>query len=126
MPGKGDLPRPPSGPAVVIPRYTEISSCKPHEQLDTWGVGPGASRLFRRPQTRPYSWRDGGLVALLLAMAFAISSGLPQAGIYCAIVTGFLISALGVELSDRRADGRTPWSCPIIARTASTGCSCPR
>jgi sulfate permease, SulP family len=37
-----------------------------------------------------------GLVALPLAMAFAISSGMtPQAGIYCAIVTGFLISALG-------------------------------
>ena len=37
-----------------------------------------------------------GLVALPLAMAFAISSGVtPQAGIYCAIVTGFLISALG-------------------------------
>lgn len=37
-----------------------------------------------------------GLVALPLAMAFAISSGLsPQAGIYCAVVTGFLISALG-------------------------------
>jgi SulP family sulfate permease len=37
-----------------------------------------------------------GLVALPLAMAFAISSGLsPQAGIYCAIITGFLISALG-------------------------------
>ena len=37
-----------------------------------------------------------GLVALPLAMAFAISSGLsPQAGIYCAIVTGFIISALG-------------------------------
>jgi SulP family sulfate permease len=37
-----------------------------------------------------------GLVALPLAMAFAISSGLtPQAGIYCAIVTGFLISGLG-------------------------------
>jgi len=37
-----------------------------------------------------------GLVALPLAMAFAITSGLtPQAGIYCAIVTGFLISALG-------------------------------
>ena len=36
------------------------------------------------------------LVALPLAMAFAIASGLtPQAGIYCAIVTGFLISALG-------------------------------
>jgi SulP family sulfate permease len=37
-----------------------------------------------------------GLVALPLAMAFAIASGLaPQQGIYCAIVTGFLISALG-------------------------------
>ncbi|MGH9499949.1 MAG: SulP family inorganic anion transporter [Terriglobales bacterium] len=37
-----------------------------------------------------------GLVALPLAMAFSIASGLtPQAGIYCAVVTGFLISALG-------------------------------
>src|SRR6266481_2753828 len=37
-----------------------------------------------------------GLVALPLAMAFAIASGLsPQAGLYCAIVTGFLISLLG-------------------------------
>ena len=37
-----------------------------------------------------------GLVALPLAMAFAIASGLaPAAGIYCAIITGFLISALG-------------------------------
>jgi SulP family sulfate permease len=55
---------------------------------------------------RDYSWHvfgsdvaagvTVGLVALPLAMAFAISSGLPpQAGIYCAIVTGFLISALG-------------------------------
>jgi SulP family sulfate permease len=37
-----------------------------------------------------------GLVALPLAMAFAISSGVaPQAGIYTAVVAGFLISALG-------------------------------
>src|SRR3984957_1779051 len=37
-----------------------------------------------------------GLVALPLAMAFAISSGVPpQAGLYCAVITGFLISALG-------------------------------
>ena len=37
-----------------------------------------------------------GLVALPLAMAFAISSGVPpQSGIYCAIVAGFIISALG-------------------------------
>lgn len=37
-----------------------------------------------------------GLVALPLAMAFAISSGVPpQAGLYCAVVAGFLISAVG-------------------------------
>ena len=37
-----------------------------------------------------------GLVALPLAMAFAIASGLsPQAGIYCAVVTGFIVSLLG-------------------------------
>src|SRR6478752_4366415 len=37
-----------------------------------------------------------GLVALPLAMAFSIASGLsPQAGIYCAVVTGVLVSALG-------------------------------
>src|SRR6266480_6404840 len=42
-----------------------------------------------------------GLVALPLAMAFAIASGVPpQAGLYCAIVTGFLISA-----QEPRADG---------------------
>ena len=55
---------------------------------------------------RAYSWRlfardavagvTVGFVALPLAMAFAISSGLsPQAGIYCAVITGFVISALG-------------------------------
>jgi SulP family sulfate permease len=37
-----------------------------------------------------------GLVALPLAMAFAISSGVsPEAGLYCAVVAGFLISSLG-------------------------------
>jgi SulP family sulfate permease len=37
-----------------------------------------------------------GLVALPLAMAFAIASGVPpQNGIYCAVVAGFAISALG-------------------------------
>ena len=37
-----------------------------------------------------------GVVALPLAMAFAISSGVPpQAGIYTAIMAGFIVSALG-------------------------------
>src|SRR6266487_3671605 len=49
-----------------------------------------------------------GLVALPLAMAFAIASGLtPQSGIYCAVITGFLISALGgINDPDRRPDER--------------------
>src|SRR6202142_3012294 len=55
---------------------------------------------------RSYTWRKFvadilagmtvGLVALPLAMAFAIASGVPpQSGLYCAIVAGFAISALG-------------------------------
>jgi SulP family sulfate permease len=37
-----------------------------------------------------------GFVALPLAMAFAIASGLPpQAGLYTAVVTGFIVSTLG-------------------------------
>ncbi len=41
-----------------------------------------------------------GLVALPLAMAFAISSGMsPQSGIYTAMIAGFLISALGGSMT---------------------------
>src|SRR5947209_18023414 len=60
-----------------------------------------------------------GLVALPLAMAFAIASGLtPQAGIYCAIVTGFLISALGGSKTQTRGVPQAPlWSSsPALSR----------
>jgi MFS superfamily sulfate permease-like transporter len=70
-----------------------------------------------------------GLVALPLAMAFAIASGSnPQAGIYCAIVTGFLISALGG--SKTQIGGRPALSSSLLPGsslpTESTGCSCVR
>jgi SulP family sulfate permease len=43
-----------------------------------------------------------GLVALPLAMAFAISSGLsPQAGLYCAVVTALQAGARRIALPDR-------------------------
>src|SRR3954469_11104614 len=61
-----------------------------------------ASLLALRQYSRSMLGRDMiagitvGLVALPLAMAFSIASGLsPQAGIYCAVVTGFIISGLG-------------------------------
>jgi SulP family sulfate permease len=62
---------------------------------------PKSFLLFKK-----YSWHQFaidllagvtvGLVALPLAMAFAIASGVPpQLGLYCAVIAGFLISALG-------------------------------
>lgn len=61
-----------------------------------------ASVLALRGYTREDFRHDGlagvavGLVALPLAIAFAIASGVsPQAGLACAIVTGFIISAAG-------------------------------
>src|ERR1700684_4397612 len=59
-----------------------------------------------------------GLVALPLAMAFAIASGLtPQAGIYCAIVTGFLISALGGSETEVGGAGRA--AAVVVCRNGS-------
>lgn len=76
-------------------------------------VSDGPDPHSRRPPLpklvialRTYSWADFtadvaagvtvALVALPLAMAFAIASGLPpETGIYCAIVTGAIISVFG-------------------------------
>ena len=62
---------------------------------------PKSVQCLRNYSLRTVLW-DGvagvtvGLVALPLAMAFAIASGVPpESGLYCAIVAGFLISALG-------------------------------
>src|SRR5262245_52108918 len=63
---------------------------------------PESINSFRRGYTRRDFAGDliagitVGSVALPLAMAFAIASGVsPQTGLYCAVVAGFLISAFG-------------------------------
>jgi sulfate permease, SulP family len=73
----------------------------PHTRPHQSDFLPASIQAFRNYSLRTFTSDliagvTVGLVALPLAMAFAISSGMtPQAGIYCAIVTGFLISALG-------------------------------
>ena len=71
-----------------------------------------------------------GLVALPLAMAFAISSGLPpQAGIYTPIVAGSIdLGPRRIARPDRRADRRVRRHRRRHRRraTASTACSCAR
>src|SRR5687768_4015825 len=65
---------------------------------------PKSVSVFREGYTLPTFWHDlaagvtVGVIALPLAMAFAINSGpglKPEVGLYTAIVGGFLISLLG-------------------------------
>ena len=53
-----------------------------------------------------------GLVALPLAMAFAIASGVPpQNGLYCAVVAGFIdLRARRLAHADWRPDRARSWS----------------
>lgn len=65
-----------------------------------------------------------GLVALPLAMAFGIAPGVtPQAGLYTAVVGGFLISALGGSHTQIRwPDGCVCGHCCQIWRIRSLSC----
>jgi SulP family sulfate permease len=73
----------------------------PLPSFGSWTFKPRLLEVLR-DYSQPRLVRDVGagltvgLVALPLAMAFAIASGLkPEAGLFTAIVAGFLISALG-------------------------------
>lgn len=86
--GDQPAPSPEPAPATDTPRQQRPPVPKLVVALRTYSIGTLAADLTAGVTV--------GLVALPLAMAFAISSGLPpESGIYCAIVTGFLISALG-------------------------------
>lgn len=60
-----------------------------------------------------------GIVALPLAIAFAIASGVsPEKGIITAVVAGFIISLLGGQSTNWRANRSfycySVWHCPTI------------
>ncbi len=82
-------------PETIAPEVCDDAPSSPPSWLP---ASVGALRTYS-PRTFVADLIAGvtvGLVALPLAMAFAISSGMsPQAGIYCGIVTGVLISAFG-------------------------------
>ena len=65
-----------------------------------------------------------GVVALPLAMAFGIASGVtPQAGIYTAIVGGFVVSVLGGSTHPDRRTDRAPSSSIVAGIIAEHGLS---
>jgi SulP family sulfate permease len=79
------------------------------------------SILCLRGYTLGKFFRDvvAGITVGSVAMAFSIASGLmPQAGIYCAIVIGFLISALGGSMT--QIGGPTSAFVVVIAGIVAT------
>ena len=117
------LPLQPGAPLVLLPRHDAARGPGLQDPRQRPWPGPTGwrtprsrirpARRARRPGPAQVVWRVAdydrgkaiadliagvtvGLVALPLALAFAISSGLtPQAGIYTAVVAGGLISLLG-------------------------------
>lgn len=60
-----------------------------------------------------------GIVAIPLAMAFAIACGVrPEYGIYTTIIAGILVSIFGIKISDCRTNRRIcthlTWYCDAI------------
>jgi SulP family sulfate permease len=73
-----------------MPKLPALAPFRPRLMRDIQGYG--RDRLFKDVG----AGATVGIVALPLAMAFAIASGLkPEAGLWTAIIAGFIISALG-------------------------------
>ena len=73
-----------------MPKLPALAPFRPRLMRDLKGYG--RERLFKDVG----AGATVGIVALPLAMAFAIASGLkPEAGLWTAIIAGFIISALG-------------------------------
>jgi SulP family sulfate permease len=94
-----DRPDPTSSPGASQPSSRQRSAWLSHLNL-----APFRPRLLSalKGYDRSRFWGDAGagltvgIVALPLAMAFAIASGVkPESGLFTAIIAGFLISALG-------------------------------
>src|SRR5438132_1560421 len=108
-PAGGLLARPPVGVGAVVATMWGRSMLRPY--LDSYRPSTGEGSLDRlfpkfvttlKGYTREQFFADAvagvivGIVALPLAIAFAIASGVtPERGLFTAIVAGFLISALG-------------------------------
>ncbi|MCE2659835.1 MAG: STAS domain-containing protein [Rubrivivax sp.] len=96
----------PPGEHPIPPGHTTTTTDTPDKPWHAWlrHVHPFRPRALqlRQGYTQQRFWADVGagitvgIVALPLAMAFAIASGVkPEAGLVTAIVAGFLIAALG-------------------------------
>ena len=108
------LPRAQSGTQglEILVRVVAFQSFRPY----LLQIGPYSVDRFGRDLSAGVTV---GFVALPLAMAFAIASGLkPEAGLVTAIVAGFLVSALGgsrVQIGARQVPSLSSYTASLIA-----------